>query len=92
MQSMFFRILGAVITLLLLAALILVVVLTMRTEHVAIPTATARPLPTATASPTMTADPKSLGGRNTRTLRERTLLQPGQHRHDFDECSDPTEP
>jgi ligand-binding sensor domain-containing protein len=64
MQSLFFRILGAVITLLLLAALILVVVLTMRTEHVAIPTATPRPLPTATASPTTTANQKASGEDN----------------------------
>ncbi len=56
MQSLFFRILGAVITLLLLAALILVVVLTLRTEHVAIPTATPRPSATATDSPTTTAN------------------------------------
>ena len=53
MQSLFFRILGAAITLLLLAALILVVVLTLRTEHVAIPTATPRPSATATDSLTI---------------------------------------
>ena len=48
MQSTILRIAGAVITLLLLAALIAVVVLTLRTEHVAIPTATPRPQPTST--------------------------------------------
>ena len=61
MQSLFFRILGAVITLLLLAALIAVVVLTMRTEHVAIPTATPRPQPSPTTTTESTTQSERAG-------------------------------
>ena len=51
MQSTILRIAGAVITLLLLAALIAVIALTLRTDHVAIPTATPRPSPPRPKTP-----------------------------------------